>query len=106
MNPDDNYRVTIHDKNYYWPNHVYESGYMFSKFNSLKPNSVALKMFDRTDTIMLKKSRYDCFEDNSMNSKDCINELIAEEIGCKLPWEKTTKKFQEKLSFLQKLGIK
>ena len=38
------------------------------------------------ETISLKKSTYDCYEDNSMKKQDCINDFIAEELDCKLPW--------------------
>ena len=49
----------------------------------------------QTETISLKKSNYDCFEDNSLVFKDCINEFIAEEIGCYLPWAKSNPNFEE-----------
>ena len=40
------------------------------------------------ETLSLKKKNYDCYEDNSMQMKDCIDEYIAEEMGCNLPWNK------------------
>ena len=42
-----------------------------------------------TEVTLLKKSNYDCVEDNSFSFKDCINEFISNQIGCSLPWIKT-----------------
>ena len=42
-----------------------------------------------TDTTRLKTGRHECMEDNSMKMKDCIDEFIAEELQCNLPWAKT-----------------
>ena len=39
-----------------------------------------------TETTSLKTSRYDCIEDNSMLMKECIDDFIAEELNCSLPW--------------------
>ena len=43
----------------------------------------------QTETTLLKKSNYDCVEDNSFSFKDCINEFISDQIGCNLPWAKS-----------------
>ena len=40
------------------------------------------------ETVSIKKSTYDCYEDNSMKMNDCINEYIAEQMNCYLPWAK------------------
>ena len=40
------------------------------------------------ETVSIKKSTYDCYEDNSMKMTDCINEYIAEQLDCNLPWAK------------------
>ena len=40
------------------------------------------------ETVTLKKKGYDCYEDNSMIMKECIDEYIAEEMECNLPWAK------------------
>ena len=55
-------------------------------------------MIDRliqTETIRLKKSKYDCNEDNSMERKKCLYQFISKEIGCRLPWDKTLNELKE-----------
>ena len=52
------------------------------------------KIFTAVETISLKKSYYDCYEDNSMRVEDCINEFIAEQLDCVLPWAKYHGKIQ------------
>ena len=44
-----------------------------------------------TETTWLKTTRHNCIEDNSMHMKDCIDEFIAEELHCNLPWAKKYK---------------
>ena len=39
-----------------------------------------------TQATFLKKSKYDCYEDNSMYITDCINEFYAKQLKCNLPW--------------------
>ena len=46
----------------------------------------SVEMLKETDTTFLKKSTYDCYEDNSMKMTNCINDFYAKELGCKLPW--------------------
>ena len=64
------------------------------------------------DTVTLKKKGYDCYEDNSMNMKECIDEYIAEEMECNLPWAKqhSTKELDvcsgaEKLSLFRNISF-
>ena len=45
----------------------------------------------QTETLYLKKYRYDCFEDNSMNFTDCMEDFIGEQLNCRLPWAANTK---------------
>ena len=40
------------------------------------------------ETVSLKKKDYDCYEDNSMKMSECLDEFIAEEMECNLPWAK------------------
>ena len=42
-----------------------------------------------TKTTFVKRSKYDCYEDNSMLITNCINEFYAKQLHCNLPW--TTK---------------
>ena len=44
-----------------------------------------------TDTTRLNTPRHECLKNNSMKMKDCIDEFIAEELQCNLPWAKTDK---------------
>ena len=39
-----------------------------------------------TQTTFVKKSKYDCCEDNSMYITDCINDFYAKQLKCNLPW--------------------
>ena len=48
----------------------------------------------QTETTHLKKARFDCFEDNSMYFEDCIEDFIAEELNCVLPWTKRRTKLR------------
>ena len=38
------------------------------------------------ETSLLRKSKYDCWEDNSMKLTDCINNFIEYKLNCSLPW--------------------
>ena len=44
------------------------------------------KSFTTEETISLKKSTFDCDENNSMKFENCVNDFIAEQLKCKLPW--------------------
>ena len=43
-----------------------------------------------TETLGLKTKRFDCYEDNSMQMKICIDDFIAEQLNCSLPWTRAT----------------
>ena len=45
-----------------------------------------------TQTKSLKKSNYDCFENNSMKFTHCVNDFLVEELNCSLPWTKRNSK--------------
>ena len=47
------------------------------------------------EMIALKKSTFDCYEDNSMKMTNCINDYINQKLDCILPW--TTKASNMKL---------
>ena len=49
------------------------------------------EMTSSIETISLKKSNYDCYEDNSMRTTDCINDFIAQQLDCSLPWTSNQK---------------
>ena len=57
-------------------------------YQLLMKNEGHTEYFIQVETTHLKKSRFECFEDNSMYFKDCIEEFIAEQVGCHLPWTK------------------
>ena len=59
---------------------------MTSGFDMLPNWRSSLEVLEQTETISLKKSNYDCYEDNSMKMTDCINDFYASQLGCKLPW--------------------
>ena len=40
----------------------------------------------QTETFGLKTKRHECYEDNSMQMKTCIDDVIAQELNCSLPW--------------------
>ena len=52
---------------------------------------LSVEMLKETDTTFLKKSTYDCYEDNSIRMTNCMNEFYAKELGCKLPWDTESK---------------
>ena len=60
-------------------------------FGILHPHSGIAEYMTQTETILLKKVKYDCIEDNSLKFEDCINEFIEEELNCHVPWAKQTK---------------
>ena len=46
------------------------------------------------ETEALKQRKYDCHEDNSMKITDCVDEYIAEQLNCSLPWTRPYKDFR------------
>ena len=58
-------------------------------FQIIHRNRGYAEYFVETEVSRLKKSNYDCAEDNSFSFKDCMNEFISNQIGCSLPWTKT-----------------
>ena len=65
---------------------------MSTGFQTLElPNQMRAEFLVQTETLSLKKKRYDCFEDNSMNFKDCMDDFIGEQLNCSLPWAINTK---------------
>ena len=79
-------------------------------FQLLSPGIGYSDFMIQTETISLKKSKYNCFEDNSMIFKDCINDFISEQIKCQLPWAKQTTNFsvcktEEDLKSFRNLSI-
>ena len=60
-------------------------------YGILQPNHGIVEYLTQIETILLKKSTHDCIEDNSLHFEDCINEFIADELNCHLPWTKITK---------------
>ena len=55
------------------------------------PNQWKTEYLIQTETLSLKKQRYDCVEDNSMHFKDCMDEFIGEQLNCNLPWAENPK---------------
>ena len=74
-------------------NHNYKENYLEGlKFVTLRKG---LKIISGTvETTSLKRASYDCYEDNSMQKAECINEFIEFELGCKLPWLETRLNFE------------
>ena len=79
---------------YYWLKH--EKDQSSHIFDMEKSHSFQLLRFkerfaeynNQIETTYLKKSNYDCHQDDSMFFKDCINEFITDKMGCMLPWIK------------------
>ena len=44
------------------------------------------------ESVLLKKKAHDCDENNSMKITSCINDVIVEEMDCRLPWMRNTRK--------------
>ena len=79
---------------YYFVKHEkHQATYLYQmdltrSFQEYKYSHGYSEYLEQTETISLKKSNHDCFEDNSMNFRNCINNFISDQIGCKLPWAK------------------
>ena len=54
-----------------------------------------MEVLAETETIHVKKSTYDCYEDNSMKMTHCINDFYATQLGCQLPWAATGQGWKE-----------
>ena len=81
---------------------IASEGYFFTKHEKLQLhnnydldlNSVELlaneagytQYMQETQATFLKKSKYDCYEDNSMYFTNCISEFYAKQLKCNLPW--------------------
>ena len=59
-------------------------------FNVLHKSEAYAEIPLRTDVLSLKKSTFDCYEDNSMQKTRCVNQYIADQLGCSLPWYNET----------------
>ena len=55
-------------------------------FEILKPSLGHIEYLIQTETSLLNKVRHDCLEDNSMYLKTCLDDFIADQLGCSLPW--------------------
>ena len=88
-NPSTNLYFTKHE--YKQLRHSYQIDQSVS-YQLLQKNEGHTEYLIQTESIHLKMSRYDCFEDNSMYFKECIEDFIAQEIGCHLPWTRTNGK--------------
>ena len=85
------YKMELHspgqsNHNYKW-NYLEGSKYI-SLFDGLKIISGTVQ------TTSLKRASYDCYEDNSMQKTECINEFIEFALGCRLPWLNTRLDFE------------
>ena len=81
---------------------IASQGYLVIKHEKLQlPNNYALdfnnvellaneagyvQFMKETQTTSVKRSKYDCYEDDSMYITDCINEFYAKQLKCNLPW--------------------
>ena len=83
LEPSDHQRMEIHAEGQ--SNHNYKlslgSGITFLPVRTGMTMGTKL-----TETIALKKSTYDCNEDNSVKQTDCINEYLEQKLECLLPW--------------------
>ena len=61
----------------------YNNGYQYYRQGIFQ-----YKSFITVKTESLKTSTFDCYEDNSMKMTECIDEYIAEQLNCSLPWAK------------------
>ena len=91
-NPSHNHYYTTHEYRQLRHNYQIEQS---ESYQMLKKKTGFTEYFMQTETTQLKKSRFECFEDNSMYFKDCIDDFIAEQIGCRLPWTTRQSKFKK-----------
>ena len=87
---------TCHDKNFglrIERHEPYQSGYnhmfdMKKEYQYFRQGLSQYTLVTPVETESLKQRTHDCYEDNSMKMTDCIDEYIAEELNCSLPWTK------------------
>ena len=87
-------RVKINDNqdNLYLTKHGYhqsQENYHIDQsvsFEILKPDLGHIEYLIQTETSLLNKVRHDCLEDNSMYLKVCLDDFIADQLSCSLPW--------------------
>ena len=65
--------------------HTYDMD-ISTSYQALQKGHMMEEYLTQTETVSLKKTRYDCFEDNTMHFKDCMEEFIGENLNCSLPW--------------------
>ena len=44
------------------------------------------QFLEETQTTSVKRSKYDCYEDNAMYITNCIDEFYGKQLKCNLPW--------------------
>ena len=84
---------TIQDGYYFSRHEPGQSTYnfqflMLDDFDILYKNSASSFTTIPTKTISKRRSSYFCDEDNSMRFTSCIDEFIADELNCTLPWSR------------------
>ena len=70
--------------------------YQFDKNNGYQYFRKEITQFSLVipvETEALKQRTHDCYEDNSMQKTPCIDEYIAEQLNCSLPWAKPHSNF-------------
>ena len=83
---------------------------MFKGFDKLPRGKGFQIHLVETETTSLKTSRYDCMEDNSITMTNCIDDFIAEQLNCSLPWTKNNNTWrycqtEEDLALFRKLSF-
>ena len=69
--------------------HNYEIDWNSESFEILRPQGGKFEYLLETQIVSVKRSKYDCYEDNSMYFTDCIDEFYAQQLNCSLPWTST-----------------
>ena len=58
----------------------------FNNVEFLGDKASYTQYMQETKTTFVKRSKYNCYEDNSMYITNCINEFYAIQLKCNLPW--------------------
>ena len=69
--------------------HNYELDMSSESLEILRPQEGKFEYLLETHTVSVKRSKYDCYLDNSMYFTDCIEEFYAQQLNCSLPWTST-----------------
>ena len=102
------FNLFFHEKGQFWPKNIFKPiKKFFINPNKLKTYSFFIQKDQKVmllnsqifsiDYFKIKDETTDCIEDSRYSFTDCLNNFIAEEVGCNLHWF-TQEKFDKCVS--------